>query len=76
LNPEFGLQSVMRGWGWNNLTINPLNDPDNVIFGLLIAGLWPGTDLIMCVMLADLRGVDEYIWKAAKVDGIGGRKHA
>lgn len=71
LNPEFGLQSVVRGWGWESFTFNPLNDPNTVIYGLLIAGLWQGTGLIMCIMLAGLRGIDEDIWKAARVDGIG-----
>jgi glucose/mannose transport system permease protein len=71
LNPEFGIQSVVRDWGWTTFTFNPLNDPDTVMFGLLIAGLWQGTGLIMCIMLAGLRGIDEDIWKAARVDGIG-----
>lgn len=71
LNPDFGVQSVVRSMGWESFTFNPLNDPDTVMFGLLIAGLWQGTGLIMCIMLAGLRGIDEDIWKAAKVDGIG-----
>ncbi len=71
LNPEFGIQSVVRDWGWTTFTFNPLNDPDTVMFGLLIAGLWQGTGLIMCIMLAGLRGIDEDIWKACRVDGIG-----
>lgn len=71
LNPDFGLQNVVRGWGWESFTFNPLNDPNTVIYGLLIAGLWQGTGLIMCIMLAGLRGIDEDIWKATKVDGIG-----
>lgn len=71
LNPDFGLQKVVRDWGWETFAFNPLNDPDTVIFGLLIAGLWQGTGLIMCIMLAGLRGIDEDIWKAARVDGIG-----
>lgn len=71
LNPDFGLQNIVRGWGWETFSFNPLNDPNTVMFGLLIAGLWQGTGLIMCIMLAGLRGIDEDIWKAAKVDGIG-----
>ena len=71
LNPDFGIQGIVRGWGWENFTFNPLNDPEIVMFGLLIAGLWQGTGLIMCIMLAGLRGIDEDIWKAARVDGIG-----
>ncbi len=70
LNPEFGIQSIVRGLGWENFTFDPLYDADLVIYGVLIAGLWQGTGLIMCLMLAGLRGIDEDIWKAARVDGI------
>lgn len=70
LNPDFGVQSVVRGLGWESFTFNPLYNPDIVIYGILIAGLWQGTGLIMCLMLAGLRGIDEDIWKAARVDGI------
>lgn len=71
LNPDFGLQSIVRDWGWTSFNFDPLNNPDIVMFGLLIAGLWQGSGLIMCIMLAGLRGIDEDIWKATKVDGIG-----
>jgi glucose/mannose transport system permease protein len=71
LNPDFGLQNLVREWGWTSFTFNPLNDPNTVMFGLLIAGIWQGSGLIMCIMLAGLRGIDEDIWKAARVDGIG-----
>jgi glucose/mannose transport system permease protein len=71
LNPDFGVQSVVRDWGWTSFNFDPLNNPDIVMFGLLIAGIWQGSGLIMCIMLAGLRGIDEDIWKAAKVDGIG-----
>jgi glucose/mannose transport system permease protein len=70
LNPEFGVQSMVRAMGWENFTFNPLYDPEIVMFGLLIAGLWQGTGFVMCIMLAGLRGIDEDIWKAARVDGI------
>ncbi|MDC3324954.1 sugar ABC transporter permease, partial [Planktomarina temperata] len=56
---------------WTAFNFDPLNNPDIVMFGLLIAGIWQGSGLIMCIMLAGLRGIDEDIWKAAKVDGIG-----
>ncbi len=70
LNPEFGVQSMVRAMGWESFTFNPLYDPEIVMFGLLIAGLWQGTGFVMCIMLAGLRGIDEDIWKAARVDGI------
>jgi len=70
LNPDFGVQHVVRSMGWESFTFNPLYDQSIVIYGILIAGLWQGTGLVMCLMLAGLRGIDEDIWKAARVDGI------
>jgi glucose/mannose transport system permease protein len=70
LNPEFGFQSIVRSLGWESFTFNPLYDKEIVIYGILIAGLWQGTGFVMCIMLAGLRGIDEDIWKAARVDGI------
>ena len=70
LNPDFGVQSVVRSLGWENFDFNPLYNTDIVIFGVLIAGLWQGTGLIMVLMLAGLRGIDPEIWKASRVDGI------
>ncbi len=70
LNPDFGVQHVVRSLGWETFIFNPLYTKEIVIYGILIAGLWQGTGLIMCLMLAGLRGIDEDIWKAARVDGI------
>ncbi|MES2915891.1 MAG: sugar ABC transporter permease [Pseudomonadota bacterium] len=70
LNPQFGIEGIVRGWGWESFTFDPLNNSDTVLYGLLIAGLWQGTGFVMCLMLAGLRGIDEDIWKAARVDGI------
>lgn len=70
LNPDFGIQSIVRSLGFTSFTFDPLYNPDIAIFGILIAGLWQGTGLIMVLMLAGLRGIDQEIWKAARVDGI------
>jgi len=70
LNPTFGVQSIIRSLGFDNFVFDPLYNSDIVIFGVLIAALWQGTGLVMCLMLAGMRGIDEEIWKAARVDGI------
>ncbi|MGR3542315.1 MAG: carbohydrate ABC transporter permease [Hasllibacter sp.] len=70
LNPDLGLQAVVRDWGWEGFAFDPLGNPDIVMFGLLIAGIWQGSGFVMVIMLAGLRGIDEDIWKAARVDGI------
>ena len=70
LNPEFGLQTIVRGWGWETFTFDPLYNANIAIYGVLIAGLWQGSGLVMILMLAGLRGIDQEVWKAARVDGI------
>ena len=70
LNPEFGIQKVVRDLGFETFTFDPLYNADIVIYGVLIAALWQSTGLIMCLMLAGMRGIDEDIWKASRIDGI------
>lgn len=70
LNPEFGIQQVVRDVGFESFVFSPLQSRDWVVFGLLIAGIWQGSGLVMILMLAGLRGIDEEVWKAARIDGI------
>lgn len=70
LNPDFGIQKVVRGIGWESFVFDPLNNPAIVIYGILIAGIWQGSGFIMVVLLAGLRGIDEDIWNASRVEGI------
>lgn len=70
LNPEFGLEGIVRDLGWESFSFDPLYNPDIAIFGVLFAGLWQGSGLVMVLMLAGLRGIDQEVWKAARVDGI------
>ena len=68
--PDFGIQQVVRDWGWETFEFAPLASNDWAIYGVLLAGLWQGTGLVMVIMLAGVRGIDAEIWKAARVDGI------
>ena len=70
LNPEFGLQNIVRDMGWESFAFDPLYNADIAIYGVLIAGLWQGSGLVMVLMLAGLRGIDQEVWKASRVDGI------
>ena len=70
LNPEFGIQGIVRDLGWENFAFDPLYNADLAIFGVMLAALWQGSGLVMVLMLAGLRGIDEEIWKAARIDGI------
>ncbi|WP_417309834.1 carbohydrate ABC transporter permease [Devosia sp.] len=70
MNPTLGLQGTMRNLGFEWFTFDWIANPRMVLFALLIAGLWQGVGFCMVLMLAGLRGIDEEIWKAAKIDGI------
>ena len=70
LNPDHGVEKIVRSLGFDNFIFDPLYNADIVMYGVLIAGLWQGTGFIMCLMLAGLRGIDQEIWKASRVDGI------
>lgn len=70
LNPDFGIQGIVRDMGWENFNFDPLYNASIAIYGVLIAGIWQGSGLVMVLMLAGLRGIDQDVWKAARVDGI------
>lgn len=70
LDPIWGLQAAVRSWGFSDFTFAPLADARTALFGMVIASVWNGVGVTMAIMLAGLRGVDEEIWKAARVDGI------
>jgi len=70
LNPQLGLQKAMHDMGWESFSFTWTQDPSMAIYSVVIGGVWQGTGLVMAIMLAGLRGVDQEIWKAARIDGI------
>lgn len=70
LSPEYGLQKAVRTWGWESFSFGWIADRDMVMYAIVLAGVWQGTGFVMALMLAGLRGIDEEIWKAARIDGI------
>ena len=69
-SPEYGLEKSVRQLGWTSFTFDWIANNDKAIYCVVIAGLWQGTGLVMALMLAGLRGIDDEVWKAARVDGI------
>jgi glucose/mannose transport system permease protein len=70
LNPTLGLQKLVQDAGWQSFTFDWLVNKQMVVYTLVIAGTWQFVGLIMAILLAGLRGVEEDLWKAARVDGI------
>jgi glucose/mannose transport system permease protein len=70
MSPEYGLQKAVRSLGWESFSFGWIADREMVMYAIVIAGVWQGTGFVMALMLAGLRGIDEEIWKAARIDGI------
>jgi glucose/mannose transport system permease protein len=69
-SPAYGLQKSLRQMGWESFSFDWIANPKMAIYCVIIAGVWQGSGLVMALMLAGLRGIDDDIWRAAKVDGI------
>jgi glucose/mannose transport system permease protein len=70
LNPELGVQEVLHRIGFAHARFDWIVDQDRVVYTLVIATVWQASGLVMALLLAGLRGIDDEIWKAARVDGI------
>ncbi len=70
LNPTLGIQQLVRNQGFENFKFDWIVDQDRVIYTVVAAAVWHGSGLVMAIALAGLRGIDEDIWKAARIDGI------
>ena len=70
LNPGNGIQQAIRLWGFENFKFDWIVDPDRVMYTIVLATVWQSSGLVMALMLAGLRGIDEDIWRAARMDGI------
>ena len=70
LNPGSGLQQAVRQMGWPDFSFDWIIDQDKVIYTVVIASVWQASGLVMALMLAGLRGIDDELWKAARIDGI------
>jgi glucose/mannose transport system permease protein len=70
MNPDNGIQELVRRLGFADFQFDWIVDPDKVIYTIVIATVWQASGLVMVILLAGLRGIDPDIWKAARVDGI------
>lgn len=70
LDPTTGLQALMRGIGWESFTFDWLTRPDRALYTLVIASIWHSAGLVMVIVLAGLRGIDNDLWKAIRMEGI------
>jgi glucose/mannose transport system permease protein len=70
LNPQLGLQKFVQDLGWTDFEFGIITSRTFAIYAVILAAIWHGTGIVMALLLAGLRGVDEDIWKATRIDGI------
>ena len=70
LTPGIGIENAVRKMGFSNFQFDWIIDQDKVIYTIVIATVWQTAGLVMAMMLAALRGIDDELWKAARLDGI------
>ena len=71
LNPEYGIEHVVRTLGWESFRFSWLVDPEWSVYTLVIAAVWQSTGFVVVLFLAGLRGVDKEIVNAARIEGAG-----
>jgi glucose/mannose transport system permease protein len=70
LNPSLGIEKIGRGLGLGWFHFDWIVRQDRVVYTLVLAAVWHASGLVMAIMLAGLRGIDEEIWKATRIDGL------
>ncbi|MDX5593327.1 sugar ABC transporter permease [Pseudovibrio sp. SPO723] len=69
LNPSLGIESYIRGLGWESFRFDWIVDKDMAIYVVVIAAVWQASGFVMALFLSALRSVDQEIIKAAYLDG-------
>lgn len=70
MNPGLGIQKAVRDWGFESFRFDWAVDREMALYAVVLAGLWQASGLVMALMLAGLRGIDQELWKATRIDGI------
>jgi glucose/mannose transport system permease protein len=69
LNPGLGIEKIFRDMGFLDFEFRWLVEQDMAIYTIVIAAVWQSSGFVMAMFLAGLRGVDDNLVKAAKIDG-------
>ena len=69
LDPSIGLERTVHLMGFESFTFNWIKDGDMAIYTVVIAAVWQTSGFVMALFLAGLRGIDNEVLNAARVDG-------
>jgi len=71
LNPSTGLEAFVKRLGWEGFELSIITDRDTAIYAVVLAAVWHASGFVMVMVLAALRGVDQDLVKAGRIDGAG-----
>ncbi len=74
LDPSIGLEHIMHTLGWASFQFRWIKDNNLAIYCVVIAAVWQTSGFAMAIFLAGLRGLDNEVLNAAKIDGATGIK--
>lgn len=69
MDPGIGLERTLQSWGWESFAFGWIKDSDLAIYCVVIAAVWQTSGFVMALFLAGLRGVDNEVLNAARLDG-------
>jgi glucose/mannose transport system permease protein len=69
LDPSIGLERTMHQLGFEQFAFGWIKDGEMAIYCVVIAAVWQSSGFVMALFLAGLRGIDNEIINAARVDG-------
>jgi glucose/mannose transport system permease protein len=72
MDPEQGVAEGVRRLGWIEFRWDWLAQEDMAIYALVVAAVWQISGFVMAIFLAGLRGIDESLVHAARLDGASG----
>ncbi len=70
LTPGSGIEKAMHDIGFSSFHFDWIVDQTMVVYTLVLAAVWQASGVVMAIALAGLRGIDEEVWKAIRIDGI------
>lgn len=70
LTPGSGIEKTMHDIGFPGFHFDWIVDQTMVVYTLVLAAVWQASGVVMAIALAGLRGIDEEVWKAIRIDGI------
>lgn len=74
-NKDYGfLNAVLKGLGLENLIFPYLDEPDRVLYSLIVPLIWQFIGLYMVIISSGIANVDKEIFEVAEIDGAVGWK--